>query len=311
MLQEERLLNLVEIYGHNWKFIAQHFFQSRAPLSLKNRNSLLMRRLKRQATEHLRNRQKQEQASSLDGCERQGFTPGRGGLSAAMASPNASSSVSVSPLPTSPSSAADMASFYDEGTRCRGSRQPGEAGSAQPTVMGASDFTPWGTAPFTTVRSLPDSEISPSHVRQGGQSSIMSISPSAWDDENLSWSRKFDPAAAAELDTAENDSEFNLGGVIPITPGNNAEIDTKQHGDLGIGGRRPLNANTNGPIAGPQEAGDSGSGQPAPAAVKYSVTCRRGKAQTIVNLLMEAAISEIAERAGEDENVTINLRIDV
>nr|POF03828.1 transcription factor myb52 [Quercus suber] len=44
---EERLLNLVEQYGNNWKPIASSFFESRAPLALKNKYSLLMRRLKR------------------------------------------------------------------------------------------------------------------------------------------------------------------------------------------------------------------------------------------------------------------------
>ncbi|KAI0836460.1 hypothetical protein F5Y06DRAFT_288430 [Hypoxylon sp. FL0890] len=46
--EENLLLQLVDLYGHNWKFMAKSFLQGRAPLSLKNRYSLLMRRRKRQ-----------------------------------------------------------------------------------------------------------------------------------------------------------------------------------------------------------------------------------------------------------------------
>jgi hypothetical protein len=46
------LLHLIEVYGHNWKFLANNFFEKRAPLSLKNRNSYLERRRKRQTQAH-------------------------------------------------------------------------------------------------------------------------------------------------------------------------------------------------------------------------------------------------------------------
>jgi hypothetical protein len=46
--EDKLLLHLVQTQGNNWKSIAQGFFEARAPLSLKNRHSLLMRRRKRQ-----------------------------------------------------------------------------------------------------------------------------------------------------------------------------------------------------------------------------------------------------------------------
>lgn len=49
----------------------------------------------------------------------------------------------------------------------------------------------------------------------------------------------------------------------------------------------------------------------SPPAVEYSVTCRRDKVRAFVNHLIDASISEIGERIGEHENVTIKLRIDV
>ncbi|KAK3389473.1 hypothetical protein B0H63DRAFT_556622 [Podospora didyma] len=46
--EDKLILPLVALYGHNWKLISQSFPQARAPLSIKNRYSLLMRRQKRQ-----------------------------------------------------------------------------------------------------------------------------------------------------------------------------------------------------------------------------------------------------------------------
>lgn len=37
------------MYGRNWKFLTKSFLESRAPLALKNRHSLLMRRMNRQS----------------------------------------------------------------------------------------------------------------------------------------------------------------------------------------------------------------------------------------------------------------------
>ncbi|KAI1495535.1 Homeodomain-like protein [Biscogniauxia marginata] len=46
--EDKLLLHLVDVYGRNWKFLTNNFLESRAPLALKNRHSLLMRRVKRQ-----------------------------------------------------------------------------------------------------------------------------------------------------------------------------------------------------------------------------------------------------------------------
>lgn len=43
---------IIALYGHNWKHIADNFLPTRAPLSIKNRYSLLMRRQKRQNARH-------------------------------------------------------------------------------------------------------------------------------------------------------------------------------------------------------------------------------------------------------------------
>lgn len=46
--QDNLIFSLVEIFGHDWKLMANKYLPRRAPLSIKNHYSLLMRRLKRQ-----------------------------------------------------------------------------------------------------------------------------------------------------------------------------------------------------------------------------------------------------------------------
>ncbi|KAI0430912.1 Homeodomain-like protein [Xylaria sp. FL1042] len=46
--EDKLLLHLVSVYGRNWKLLTSHYLESRAPLALKNRHSLLMRRMKRE-----------------------------------------------------------------------------------------------------------------------------------------------------------------------------------------------------------------------------------------------------------------------
>ncbi|AEO58694.1 hypothetical protein MYCTH_2064854, partial [Thermothelomyces thermophilus ATCC 42464] len=45
--EDRLLLHLVGTFGTNWKSIADNFLEGRAPLALKNRYSLLMRRMRR------------------------------------------------------------------------------------------------------------------------------------------------------------------------------------------------------------------------------------------------------------------------
>jgi len=50
--EDQRLLPIVALYGHNWKHIAENFLPTRSPLSIKNHYALLMRRQKRQNARH-------------------------------------------------------------------------------------------------------------------------------------------------------------------------------------------------------------------------------------------------------------------
>ncbi|KAI1427685.1 hypothetical protein F5Y12DRAFT_147640 [Xylaria sp. FL1777] len=46
--EDKLLLHLVSVYGRNWKLLTNSYLESRAPLALKNRHSLLMRRMRRE-----------------------------------------------------------------------------------------------------------------------------------------------------------------------------------------------------------------------------------------------------------------------
>ncbi|KAI1291375.1 hypothetical protein F5Y03DRAFT_376855 [Xylaria venustula] len=46
--EDKLLLHLVSVYGRNWKLLSSNYLESRAPLALKNRHSLLMRRMRRE-----------------------------------------------------------------------------------------------------------------------------------------------------------------------------------------------------------------------------------------------------------------------
>ncbi|KAI1271183.1 Homeodomain-like protein [Xylaria sp. FL0933] len=46
--EDKLLLHLVSVYGRNWKLLTSNYLESRAPLALKNRHSLLMRRMRRE-----------------------------------------------------------------------------------------------------------------------------------------------------------------------------------------------------------------------------------------------------------------------
>lgn len=59
--QDTLLLPLVALYGHNWKLIAEKFMPTRAPLAIKNRHALLMRRQTRQVARNTRHQSQQQE----------------------------------------------------------------------------------------------------------------------------------------------------------------------------------------------------------------------------------------------------------
>nr|POF03813.1 transcription factor myb52 [Quercus suber] len=155
---EERLLNLVEQYGNNWKPIASSFFESRAPLALKNKYSLLMRRLKRRGLDQQPLTQRPQQDVAARHAAR----------------PRLSSSV------TSPSiaGAVEQLNFY--------------AGSG-PVDLSANDTAGINTNLPTTSLVANNDYIGGVTAINLGQEALprtttaMTIAPPSWDDQHLTW----------------------------------------------------------------------------------------------------------------------------
>ncbi|KAJ4385199.1 hypothetical protein N0V93_010260 [Gnomoniopsis smithogilvyi] len=320
--EDQRLLNLVDICGHNWKFMAQNFFQSRAPLSLKNRNSLLVRRLKRQAA----GGERTQQLVNIDAVKRHMQTtlePDR--RIPDIVSPSYGCGMNRS-ASGSPVDATNMENFAERNGTATYSRQHRPASYDQSSAANNDLPTIWASGSPTstktgTVEVVPAGEtLADGPVRVGTSNARMtcSIPFSEWGDQDVDiWSQNFQSVstsgtADAALITGEmngNNSSFGWE-EMPITPERSGATFTEQL----------LN---NRQLQGPRLPGSMGSayGEQAikgdhrhtdsPPAVEYSVTCRRGKVRAFLNHLMDVGMSEISERVAEDENVTIKLRIDV
>lgn len=261
---------MVNTYGRNWKFMADSFLEMRAPLALKNRYSLLMRRLDRQST-------RQQQAN--------------GTTSPRHAAPSGSSSGSA-PL-SSPNSAVNLTNFFGGG-RVPHSQHPDFA-----TMNAASSNFPLATGAFSGgMMPLGDATATgDQRARSGGAPSpwtttAATTAPPSWDDQDLIWQPHSFLAGAMEPDGVDNETE-NMTMLS----------------DHGTGNQR-LPRSGGGSSAALSDGGNSGIA-PAAAEAEYSITCQRGKVKTLMNHLVDAAMSESAEWTAEDDPVTISLRLKV
>lgn len=302
--------------------MAQNFFQSRAPLSLKNRNSLLMRRLKRQAA----GGERLQQQINIDAVKRHMQTtlePDR--RIPDIVSPSYACGVSRSPS-GSPVDATNMENFAERNGTATYSRQHRPASYEQSSAGNNDLHTIWASgSPSSTkagtVEVVPARDtLVDGAVRVGTSNARMacSIPFSEWGDQDLdSWSQNFQSVstsgtADAVLMTGEmsgNNSSFGWeempiasqrsGATCNEQPPNNRQLQSSSlPGSMG---------STHGEQASKGDHRHTDS----PPAVEYSVTCRRGKMRAFLNHLMDAGMSEISERVAEDGNVTIKLRIDV
>ena len=259
---------MVKTYGRNWKFMADSFLEMRAPLALKNRYSLLMRRLNRQSAG-------QQQAG--------GAKPPRHAASSGPPSGNAT--------PSSPNSAVDLTSFFGGGRGPHGQHQD------YATMNAASSNFPLSTGPFGAGMMPPGNATATGGRRgQGGGgtapwTTTATTAPTSWDDQDLTW----------------QPPSFLGGGMEPDSVDNEVEKMT-MISDNGTGSQR-LPHSGGGSSAALSDGGNSGI---TPAAeVEYSVTCQWGKVKTLMNHLVDAAISESAEWTAEDDPVTVSLRLKV
>lgn len=307
--------------------MAQSFFQSRAPLSLKNRNSLLMRRFKRQTTDGRRT-QSQINMDALKRYMQNTVKPDRHDWSSA--GPSYASGMTRSPGVWSVD-AADMGSFAggteDATYSCE------EASYEQPSSASASnDFEAmWSsTSPSSTEAAAIEVPLVPDTLdnvasQEGNSTSnarvTCSIPFTPWGDQDLgSWPPNFQSESTPRSTNLESlpgevggiSSDFGCGELRTGRRRGETVIGEQLHGAGQLAGERlhSLTGTTSSTHCGQTSKRGDEPGN-SPPAVEYSVTCRRDKVRAIVNHLMDASISEIGERIGEHENVTIKLRIDV
>ncbi|KAL7626001.1 hypothetical protein AAE478_002770 [Parahypoxylon ruwenzoriense] len=276
--EEKLLLNLVEIYGHNWKFLANSFLEARAPLALKNRYSLLMRRLKRQGTW-------QQQAGNAGSTKPPRHT-----------THSRAASESTSPSPTS-ANAIDLTNFFASGGGSHGNHPDYAVMNAAARNFSIS------TGQFSTGMVSPSNSSAPNSRRGSAVPRTTTVTPptTAWEDQDLVWQQYPYFGGGMELDNVSSGTGRN---------GVNDEMDkTAIISDHSTSSRRSHHSGGGSRLhsAAPSDSGDSGVA--GAGEVEYSVTCQRGKLKTLVNHLVDAAMSESAGWTTEDDQVTITLRL--
>ncbi|MCJ1416066.1 hypothetical protein MMC32_002401 [Xylographa parallela] len=257
---------MVKTYGRNWKFMADGFLELRAPLALKNRYSLLMRRLNRPETG-------QKQAA-MNGSAK----PSR------HAALSHHSSGSTSPLPNS---AVDLTSFFSDG-------MGPQSHQSEYAAMGAagSDFL-LSTGAFSASMMTPSDATTTGGQRGGGEGGGTALwkttATSAADDQAFIWQQH--PVLGSGIEPG------SVSSSTGTNEGENRVEEMTTMSENGMSSRREF---------GPRSAALSD----APAAeVEYLVTCQWGKLKTLMNHLVDAAISESAGWAAEDDQVTVTLRL--
>ena len=258
---------MVESYGRNWKFVTDSFLEMRPPLALKNRYSLLMRRLNRQSNG-------QQQASTARTPRHAAFSVPSSGIA----------------TPTSSNSAVDLTSFFGGGRDPQG--QPPDYATMN---VASSNLSPL-TGPSGAGIIPPGDATATAGQRgvQGGGGTApwtlaTSTVPTLWDDQDL------------------------LIGQPPSFPGGRMEPDSVDNemekmtmmSDNGTGSQHFPHS------GGGSSATLSNGGNSGVSEVQYTVTCQRAKTKTLMNHLVDAALSESAEWTAEDDQVTISLRLNV
>ncbi|KAH8427411.1 SANT/Myb-like DNA-binding domain-containing protein [Aspergillus melleus] len=248
--QEEQLMSLVTTYGNNWKFLANSFFEPRAPLALKNRYSLLMRRLKRQGMrDQMPITNTETVQMPLDSIS------------------SSETSRSVSMIPTTP---VNLESLFS----CLG--EPNAAMDVTdgefPTLLETPSDTSVPTVITTTT----------SHRLQGTAESPLAGTTTESDPSGFTWRPDailgMSPRESTGiLDPHWKGSEIDIMHTTPENRPSDRESRRKSSHEAGV--------------------------------IEYSVSCQRGKLKSLVGYLVEAAMSESADGAMEEDQITLTLNV--
>ncbi|KAL2169358.1 hypothetical protein VTG60DRAFT_6132 [Thermothelomyces hinnuleus] len=298
--EDRLLLHLVGTFGTNWKSIADNFLEGRAPLALKNRYSLLMRRMKR----------KRGGAKQLSG-------------SSASASANASASTSgtttaaSSPLPSS-----TFGAPFDFTTAAAGLPTPpnfpledGESSATSLSGPQSLNGTEGDRTRPPTSHASPVDDVANQFmvaITDAGNSRTLVMSdacppgnpPEAADlqggGDQSAWQSFLSGANASSL------SGHQTAGFHSSSSSSDLLLDSAFNS-------RSSTAFSIGPPLGeglPDQpratlADNGGNGN----AIDLTLTCQRGNLRTVAYHLVDAAMSEIKRRAVEEEQVTLTLRL--
>ncbi|KAI5927876.1 hypothetical protein F4810DRAFT_161166 [Camillea tinctor] len=269
--EDNLLLNLVEVWGHNWKFMASSFLESRSPLSLKNRHSLLLRRIRRQGSS------KKQQSSPIE---------------------NPSPTV---PYPYQFGEQFDISSAFNadeagsgSSTPFLGSRSDTEAESMASTsrIGSITDLTNfYGTADSHVLGNhhlypTPYGSLAPEETQKYPSDAIHM----GWE-QHTSWEHEFNSSisfnSTAGTSRADMTNTSDVLSTRPINSHPHQQSHPCQHPP------QPSRAN-------------SYSEQP----IEYSVSCQRSKLKTLAHHLVDAVVSEANNRLAEDDQVTLTLRLE-
>ncbi|KAI0601740.1 hypothetical protein F4775DRAFT_539019 [Biscogniauxia sp. FL1348] len=274
--EDKLLLNLVEVCGHNWKFMASSFLEARSPLSLKNRHSLLMRRIRRQGSS------RKQQSSPIE---------------------NTSPTV---PYPYQLGEHLDVASGFsaDEAgsgssTPFRGSRSDTEGESTASTsrvgsmtdlanLYGITDSHVMGSH---HVFSTPFGSIAPEDTPQYPSEAVHM----GWE-QQTSWEHEFNTSISFSSISGPSSSIMEpdkTADVVSSRPVNDRQH--QHHQQRHQRAHQMQNTKTS-----------SYSEQP----IAYSVSCQRGKLKTLAHHLVDAVVSEANDRLADDDQVTLTLRLE-
>ena len=271
--QENQLLDLVDRYGRNWKFMADFFLEARAPLALKNRYALLMRRLKRQ---------------------------GSGSTDTSIPDVPAHAAVVLPILATCASPTTH--DIVQSANALKEDEIPIESVLGTSPKISASSSTisfPNGisssvekvTAEFPTTDAL------------GPAQATCKSTAIAWAGENVDW-QKVILDSMMDLNGVEPvmSNPWERDSRSKMVVGSSEAACPSYYSDSSESGSA---------LRSQDRSSDSeGSSMSSGSKVKFSITCQRGKLKSVVKHMVDAAMAESGDLATEQDQVTLTLQLE-
>ncbi|KAH8668801.1 hypothetical protein BX600DRAFT_460730 [Xylariales sp. PMI_506] len=286
---DKLILDLVSQYGRSWKCLAENFPKARAPLSLKNRYALLLRRKSRE-------RAKQQLPRRVASVDREGLP---------MASTSSDTPDLIRTYPASPSAAA--VTPPQQSTGLSPSHRPcanfgalleayanNHGLSNSSTSFGLSKPPPPNMTMSLTEAFGPDNSFAVcpqlNSSEQSSSVDLATVRGQTLDSTNLNW------AENGYSSNADLTNSIGLGNCLDL--GNFFDFI-----DLSV---RPVESGegTTSPTQGSLNSGGGRDGEP----LELSVTCSRSKLKAMVCHAFEGLLRETAGLSDED-TVTVALKL--